>query len=297
MSLSELTAKAKDVMRRIEQSLGYTIGLGALQSGKGDGIVLAAVDGTSGFSFHLEVDFEFPLHTGAPGKAMLAYLPEDEQRLYFEQMDFRKFTSSTITDRKDFEAELESVREKGYGIDVSEQIEGCHCVGVPVFDDQHRVVAGLWTTSPSVQFPVRNFDHAAKILRKGAQEISSRISSSSRSTNRDYIHSVVGQAREMMGNNLHRPLDMAELAENLYVGYSWFRKVFKEQTGMSPSAYHQHLRVEEAKALLAKSDRSVRQIAETLGFKNQNHFSALFKRKTGLSPTAFRSAQAGRASE
>ena len=73
-------AKSRDVMVQLEEELGITIGLGALQPGKGHGIVLAAVDGTLGFSFHLEVDFEFPLHTGAPGKAILAYLPEEEKK-------------------------------------------------------------------------------------------------------------------------------------------------------------------------------------------------------------------------
>jgi hypothetical protein len=50
--MDELIAKSKDVMRELEQNRGYTIGLGALRSGKGDGIVLAAVDGTAGFSFN-----------------------------------------------------------------------------------------------------------------------------------------------------------------------------------------------------------------------------------------------------
>ncbi|VGO14577.1 Transcriptional regulator KdgR [Pontiella desulfatans] len=288
MPLEKLTAKARDVMRRLEQSLGYTIGLGTLQPGKGDGIVLAAVDGSSGFSFHLAVHYEFPLHTGAPSKAMLAYLPEAERRAYYAHMDFRRYTQSTITSPADFEAELESVREKGYSIDVSEQIEGCHCVGVPVFDEEHRVVAGLWATGPSAGFPVRIFDQVAEALRKSALEMSSRCAFSSRSSNRDYIHSVVGQAREIMENNLHRPLDVEELAANLYVGYSWFRKVFREQRGMAPAAYHQQLRLERAKVLLAESDLSIRQISETLGFKTQNHFSALFKRKTGLAPSGFR---------
>jgi DNA-binding IclR family transcriptional regulator len=288
MLLDQDIAKSKEVMSRIEESLGFTIGLGVLQADQGNGVVVAAVDGKAGFSFHLEVDFEFPLHTSAPGKAFLAYMPAKERGAAYARMDFRQYTPSTIIRPEDMDPELESVIEKGYATDVSEQLEGCHCIGVPVFDAKHRVVAALWTTAPSSQLPVRCFDAIAQTLKKGALEISQRLSSSSRSPNRDYINNVVGQARKIMEGNLGQPLDVQQLAKNLYVGYSWFRKVFKEQTGEAPWEYHLSRRIEKACELLHDNTLSVRQVSEELGFKTQNHFSALFKRRTGVSPTAWR---------
>jgi DNA-binding IclR family transcriptional regulator len=288
MNAVDLISKAKVPMHQAEAQIGQTVGLGCLDAGTGNGVVLDAVLGTAGFSYHLEPDYRFPLHTSAPGKVLLAYLSRAEREEYFLKMDFWKYTPSTITNQNDFNAELDAVVEKGYAVDVSEQLEGCHCIGVPIFDSQRNVAAALWTTGPSAQLPVRRFDQIADVLRKGAQDISSRITSSSRSSNRDYILNVVEQAQEVIQNNLHRPLDVEEMASNLYVGYSWFRKVFKEQTGMAPAAFHQHLRLEKAKELLLDSDLSVREISESLGFRNQNHFSALFKRKTGMSPTDWR---------
>jgi AraC-like DNA-binding protein len=99
---------------------------------------------------------------------------------------------------------------------------------------------------------------------------------------------VVEQAKEIINNGLHHSIDMQELAANLYVSYSWFRKVFKEKTGTAPSEYHLNRRIDRACEQLRQTDQSVRQISEELGFKNQNHFSALFKRKTGLSPLNYR---------
>jgi DNA-binding IclR family transcriptional regulator len=284
----ELIPRAKSVMRQLEAQLGQTIGLGCLVSGEPTGIVLATVDGTAGFAFHIEVGFRFPLHTSAPGKAMLAYLPPDERSAYYSCMDFQKYTPGTITSRQEFSMELESVVEKGYAIDVSEQIEGCHCVGVPVFDAERKVVAALWTTGPSSQLPVRRFPEIADIMKKGAQELGLRLRTTGRNPSRAYVLSVIEQAEEMIGTNLHSALDMKELAENLYVSYSWFRKVFKEKTGEAPAEYHLNLRLEKACELLRDTNQSVRQIAEDIGFKNQNHFSAFFKRKTGHSPSAYR---------
>ena len=173
-------------------------------------------------------------------------------------------------------------------MDVSEQLVGFHCVGVPVFDESRSVIGALWTTGPSSQLPVRRFTEIAEIMKKGAQELGLRLRSTGRNPSRAYVHSVVAQAKEIIGGHLHTALDMKELAGNLYVSYSWFRKVFREQTGEAPAEYHLNRRLEKAAEMLRDPDLTVRQISEDLGFKNQNHFSAFFKRKTGRSPSAYR---------
>lgn len=290
MPHSKLTAKSTDILHSLEAQIGQTIGLAQLNREKACGIVLASAAGTDGFAYHLEVNYEFPLHTAAPGKALLAYLPPKEREHYYARMDFRQFTPSTIVERSDFEAELESVVAKGYAIDVSEQLEGCHCVGVPVFDDNRQITAGLWATAPSSQLPVRSFDQVAGLLKKGSQQITQRLSQTGRSSNRDHINSVAEQATTIMASRLHENIDMQQLAENLYVSYSWFRKAFKEHTGEAPAEYHLKRRIDRACQLLSDTDLTVRQISEELGFNNQNHFSALFKRKTGKSPANYRAA-------
>lgn len=288
MTNKELTKKARDIMRSLEEQIGETIGLGSLLPDSAEALVLEEVEGTSGVAFHIKVNLHVPLHTSAPGKVLLAYVPKERRDDILSRMDFKQYTPSTITDRGDFEAELDSVVEKGYAIDVSEQLEGMHCLGVPVFDETKKVVGAIWTTGVSSQLPVRRFAEIAEILKKGAQELSQRLSSTGRSPNRAYVLSVVEQAEEIINNNLHTALDMKELAENLYVSYSWFRKVFKEQTGEAPSEYQLNRRIKKACESLQDGDQTVRQISEELGFKTQNHFSALFKRKTGLSPLNYR---------
>jgi AraC-like DNA-binding protein len=203
-------------------------------------------------------------------------------------MDFTSYTPSTITSVEDFKAELTNVIEKGFAIDVSEQLEGCHCIGVPLFNENGRVIASLWATGPSSQLPVRDFERITNTLRDGAQQLSMRLKGKYRNPNRAFIKSAVQQACEIIEQNLNQPMDMKELAANLYVSYSWFRKVFKEQTGLAPSEYHLNLRIKKAEELICDTNQTVRQISEELGFNNQNHFSALFKRKTGTSPLNYR---------
>lgn len=286
--MKEIVLKAIDILRSLNEKLGETTGLGSLAEDRTTGVVLAASDGLAGFSFHIDAGYRFPLHASAPGKVLLAYLPPAERDAILAKLDFKQFTPSTITEVEDFKAELEHGMAKGFAIDVAEHIEGCHCVGVPVFNEAREVVAAIWTTGPSSQLPLRNFNRVADVLKNGAQELSQRLCSTGHSPNRAYINSVVNQAKKIIDNNLYAAVDMQGLAENLYVSYSWFRKVFKEQAGEAPSAYHLNRRIEKAIGLLKNTDLSIRRISEELGFKNQNHFSALFKRKTGLSPSAYR---------
>ena len=93
------------------------------------------------------------------------------------------------------------------------------------------------------------------------------------------INSIVEDAKEIMSKNLHRTLNIEELAGNLYVSYAWFRQAFKEVTGEPPAEYHLRLRIELAKKLLNENTQTIKEISEQLGFKTQNHFSALFKQK------------------
>lgn len=288
MQTKEMVKKARDIMQSLEEQIGETIGLAVLLPESAEALVIAEVEGTSGVAFHVKVDYHVPLHTSAPGKVLLAYLPKKERDEIISRMDFKQFTPSTITGVEDFQAELDAVVEKGYSIDVSEQLEGCHCVGVPVFDEAKTVAGAMWTTGPSSQLPVRRFAEISDIMKKGAQELGLRLRTTGRSPDRAYILNVVDQAKTIIGNNLHTPVDMKEMAANLYVSYSWFRKVFKEQTGEAPSEYHLNRRVEKACDLLKNGDQPVRQISEELGFKTQNHFSALFKRKIGVSPLTYR---------
>jgi DNA-binding IclR family transcriptional regulator len=288
MTAKELTHKSYDILRALESQLGETVALGILLPEAAKGQVLAEVKGTSGVAIHVEVDYRFHLHTSAPGKAMLAHLPKKERNEIISRIIFKRFTPSTITNPKDFQAELDAVISRGYSTDISEQFEGMYCIGVPVFDETKKVVAAIWTTGVAAQLPLRIFPDVAKTLKKGAAELSQRLRSTGRNPDRTYVLLVVDAAVKIINSTLNGPIDMKELAETLYVSYSWFRKVFKEQTGEAPAEYHLNRRLEKARELLASSGMSVREISESLGFKNQNHFSALFKRKTGRSPTEFR---------
>lgn len=99
---------------------------------------------------------------------------------------------------------------------------------------------------------------------------------------------VINKARLRIRESLESPLTIQQVAEELGVSYSNFRKLFKEHTGLSPAIYQQDLKLQHAKELLSTTDMSVKEIAYRLNFDSPDYFSAKFKAKTGRKPSDLR---------
>ena len=96
-----------------------------------------------------------------------------------------------------------------------------------------------------------------------------------------------------MRENLHTELSPETLAASLNIGYSWFRRMFKQYTGLAPAQYQLQLKIQKAKELLMDPKLSIKEIAFRLNFYSHYHFSNLFRKKTGFSPSEFRKMSIG----
>jgi transcriptional regulator GlxA family with amidase domain len=67
-----------------------------------------------------------------------------------------------------------------------------------------------------------------------------------------------------------------------------FKRRFTSATGLSPIAYVQRLRIEDAKRRLERTEASVDEISWQVGYEEPAFFRRLFKRVTGLAPGAYR---------
>jgi AraC-like DNA-binding protein len=99
---------------------------------------------------------------------------------------------------------------------------------------------------------------------------------------------MVNRARLRIREALESELTIQQIAEELSVSYSNFRKLFKEYTGLSPATYQQELRLLRAKELLSTTDLSIKEIAYRLNFESPDYFSAKFKSKMGCRPSELR---------
>ncbi|HJU16324.1 MAG TPA: helix-turn-helix transcriptional regulator [Stellaceae bacterium] len=88
--------------------------------------------------------------------------------------------------------------------------------------------------------------------------------------------------------HLAEPLALAALADLVRLSPQHFVRAFKQSFGQPPHHYHLARRIEEAKALLAKPELSVTEIALALGFANTSAFSTTFRKRTGAPPRDYR---------
>lgn len=107
---------------------------------------------------------------------------------------------------------------------------------------------------------------------------------------KDHAHvDMINKARLRIREALESSLTIQQIAEELGVSYSNFRKQFKLYTGLSPAIYQQDLKLQRAKELLTTTDLSIKEIAYRLNFDSPDYFSAKFKIKTGRKPSEMRS--------
>jgi transcriptional regulator GlxA family with amidase domain len=67
-----------------------------------------------------------------------------------------------------------------------------------------------------------------------------------------------------------------------------FKRRFAQATGLTPIAYVQRLRIEDAKRRLERTDTPVDEISWRVGYEDPAFFRRLFKRTTALAPGAYR---------
>lgn len=70
------------------------------------------------------------LHTHAPGKAILAVLPEDDREEILEYHGLPVHTTRTVEDRSELAAQLAAIRDQGYAFSDGEAVLGVQSVGV-----------------------------------------------------------------------------------------------------------------------------------------------------------------------
>lgn len=99
---------------------------------------------------------------------------------------------------------------------------------------------------------------------------------------------IINKARLIIREKLESRITIQEIAEQMGMGYSNFRKLFKEFTGVSPALYQQELRLQKAKELLSTTNTSIKEIAYQLNFDSPDYFSSKFKMKVGCKPSEYR---------
>lgn len=89
--------------------------------------------------------------------------------------------------------------------------------------------------------------------------------------------------------NYKNELALEDIAKNLNFSPDYLSRIYKKSTGQSPLKYLIHLRINEAKRLLATDlDLDIKTIGNLVGYTDQYYFSRIFKNQTEHYPSEYR---------
>jgi len=132
---------------------------------------------------------------------------------------------------------------------------------------------------------------ARHIENQFSPEIRQRFSPSPVGTPKDLHHDeLIADVQAELNRDLRAAPAMSALALQLGVSSRTLIRRFKSATGVSIGQYLQQRRLDEAQALLRRTNLSITEVGVAVGLNDASHFSRMFRGQTGLTPSAFRAA-------
>lgn len=104
----------------------------------------------------------------------------------------------------------------------------------------------------------------------------------------DHGDAAVLDAQYWLGDHYSVASPVEEMVNRSGLPGRTFKRRFKKATGYTPISYVQHLRVEEAKRRLERTDEPIDRITWAVGYEDPAFFRRLFKRITRITPGAYR---------
>ena len=102
-------------------------------------------------------------------------------------------------------------------------------------------------------------------------------------------HKGVQAVQQWVLAHLGEPMTLAQMAEQAAMSERHFRRVFQQETGLSPSAFVENARLEAAKQLLeTQSQWPLKTVAAHVGLGSEQALRQLFVRRLGITPVAYR---------
>lgn len=99
---------------------------------------------------------------------------------------------------------------------------------------------------------------------------------------------LINDALAYIENHLEEITSATEVAEKLFLSPAYFRSLFKDITGMTPTDYLNRMRVIHSLEYLEREDLSIAEAASKVGIYDSNYYSRLFKKIMGYSPRYFK---------
>ena len=169
----DLRKIAHPYIEELSKEFNETVHLGVLD--KGRVVSIEGEESDKSLCSHIEIGKRTPLHCTAIGKAIMAYLSENEINFTIREKGLEKFTENTITTKKELENEFKKIREQGFAVDNMEHEEGVQCVAGPIRDYTGKVIASMSISGPAFRINENDIPIIAKKVKEYCDCISEEM--------------------------------------------------------------------------------------------------------------------------
>ncbi|MDP6279177.1 MAG: IclR family transcriptional regulator [Nitrospinota bacterium] len=168
----EIVETSRGILQDMCDETKETIQLGILEGV--EVLYIKTIESPLPLRYVLQPGFRTPSYCVAAGKAILAYESEDKISRVI-RAGLRRFTKKTICTATALKRELADVRRGGYAVNWGEMRKSGRGVYAPVFDYSGRVAAAVGLSVPPERFTHKRLPSLAEVVRRCAEEISSRL--------------------------------------------------------------------------------------------------------------------------
>ncbi len=178
----DLRARIYPYLRYLATQVGETVHLSILQ--KTLVLYLDKVEPNQSVCRSTKLGTSNPVYCTSMGKAMLAFQSKEMIERILSKIHFVRYTNKTLYTREMLLSALDRVRRRGYAID-NEEIElGVRCVGVPIFDENKRVIAAVSVSGPTSRITPHSVPVFVKHLQRCCHEMSKTLANSKKRKSR-----------------------------------------------------------------------------------------------------------------
>ena len=166
----DVRARARSALEELHRLTRESVSLYILDGT--ERVCLERIESPEHIRVVVRVGERLPLHAGASGKVLLAFLPAERRKAILEAIALPRLTPNTIANRAQLERELATVRKRGYAISVGERVSGAASVAAPIRGSDGNVIAALNITGPMPRVTDAKLLEYAELVIRAAAKIS-----------------------------------------------------------------------------------------------------------------------------
>ena len=169
----ELREVAAPLLRGLTERTSLTVHLAILEHH--EAVVIDKVEPPGMFKLATWLGKRMDVHCTGVGKALIAYLPEDELDRVVREGGLPRHNDNTIVSFRKLKEQLAAIRRQGYSADDEEDELGLRCIGAPVFDHASKVTAAISISGTTSQVREDNWPLLAREVTETAAAVSQAL--------------------------------------------------------------------------------------------------------------------------